>query len=166
MTIDTTNRLAGVLGALALTLALPMGALAAPAPPPPADSGVLRVQSLYGVDETVARIKADVAAKGVKFFSAIDQSELAKGAGIDLPRSTLVQFGNPPLGVQFLTASPYAGLDWPVRMLVFQDADGGVWVSWTDFAYIARRHHIDNRAAQFKMASEVAASIAHSATVR
>ena len=158
--------LAAAFGALSLAFAAPGAAFAAPAPPPPADSGVVRVQSLYGVDETVARLKADVAAKGVKWFSEIDQSDLAKGAGITLPRSVLVQFGNPPLGIQFLTASPYAGLDWPVRMLVFQDADGHVWVSWTDFAFIARRHHIDNRAAQFKMAAEVAASIAHSATVR
>ncbi len=152
--------------ALALALAAPAMSFAAPAPPPPADSGVDRVESLYGVDDTVARLKADVAAKGIKWFSEIDQSELAKGAGISLPRSVLVQFGNPPLGIQFLTATPYVGLDWPVRMLVFQDADNHVWVSWTDFAFIARRHHIDDRAAQFKMASEVAASIAHSATVR
>jgi len=139
---------------------------AAPAPPPPADSGVVRIESLYGVDETVARIKADVAAKGIQFFSETDQSELARSAGISLPRSTLVQFGNPPLGIQFLTASPYAGLDWPVRMLVFQDGDGRVWVSWTDFDYIARRHHIDSRAPQFKMASEVASAIASSARAK
>ncbi len=160
------NTLAAAFGLLSLALGSPGLSFAEPAPPPPADSGVLRVESLYGVDDTVARLKADVAAKGVKWSSEIDQSELAKGAGISLPRSVLVQFGNPPLGIQFLTATPYAGLDWPVRMLVFQDADGHVWVSWTDFAFIAKRHHIDNRAAQFKMASEVAASIAHSATVK
>jgi uncharacterized protein (DUF302 family) len=158
--------LAASLGALALALCASASAVAAPAPPPAADSGVNRVRSLYGVDETVARLKADVAAKGVKWFSETDQSELAKGAGITLNRSVLVQFGNPPLGIQFLTANPYAGLDWPVRMLVFQDADGNVWVAWSDFAYIARRHHIENRAVQFKMAGDVAASIAHSATVK
>ena len=164
----TRNRttLAAAFGLLSLALCAPALSFAEPAPPPPADSGVLRVESVYGVDDTVSRLKADVAAKGVTWFTEIDQSALAKGAGISLPRSVLVQFGNPPLGIQFLTATPYAGLDWPVRMLVFQDADGHVWVSWTDFAYIARRHHIDNRAAQFKMASEVAASIAHSATVK
>jgi len=75
-------------------------------------------------------------------------------------RSVLIQFGNPPLGIQFLTATPYAGLDWPVRMLVFEDADGGVWIAYTDFAFIARRHQIQNRDAQLKMASEVAGSIA------
>ena len=137
--------------------------IAAPAPPPSADSGVLRIESRYGVDETVTRLKAAVAAKGIRFFSEINQSELANGAGIALNRSTLIQFGNPPLGIQFLTASPYAGLDWPVRMLVFQDGDNHVWVSWTNFDYIAGRHHIDTRSAQFKMASEVAESIADSA---
>jgi uncharacterized protein (DUF302 family) len=161
-----TLALAAACGALALAPGAPAALRASPAPPPPADSGINRIESAYGVDETVARLKADVAAKNIRFFSEIDQTEVAKTAGIPLQRSTLIQFGNPPLGIQFLTASPYAGLDWPVRMLVFQDTDGRVWVSWTDFAFIARRQHIDNRDAQFKMASEVAASIAHSATVR
>ena len=149
--------------ALAFALATGAAAVAAPAPLPPADSGIIRRPSAYSVDETVAKIKADVAAKGIKWFSETDQSELGKPVNITLSRSVLVQFGNPPLGLQFLTASPYAGLDWPVRMLVFQDADGHVWMAWTDFQWIAKRHHIENRAAQFKMAGEVAASIAHSA---
>ena len=135
-------------------------ALGAPAPAPAADSGVIRLKSANGVDETVTRLKADIAAKGIEFFSEIDQTDLAKGAGIALPRSVLIQFGNPPLGIQFLTATPYAGLDWPVRMLVFEDAERGVWIAYTDFSFISRRHHIENRAAQLKMASDVAASIA------
>jgi uncharacterized protein (DUF302 family) len=138
--------------------------MAAPLAPPPTDSGVVRVQSRYGMDETIARIKADIAGKGIMFFSAIDQAALAKGAGITLNPSVHLIFGNPPLGIQFLTASPYAGLDWPVRMLVFQDDSGAVWIAYTDFDYIAKRHHIENRAAQFSKASEVAASIASSAT--
>jgi uncharacterized protein (DUF302 family) len=148
----------------ALIIAAALGAaspvMAQPAPPPPADSGVIRIASNHSVDETVARVKADVAAKGVHFFSEIDQSELGKAANVPVRRSVLVQFGNPPLGLQFLTATPYAGLDWPVRMLVFEDADGGVWIAYTDFAYIGRRHHMANRDAQLKMASQVAASIA------
>lgn len=134
---------------------------AAPAPPPPADSGVIRRASAHYVDETVALLKADVEKKGIRFFSEIDQSELGKAANVPVQRSVLIQFGNPPLGLQFLTASPYAGLDWPVRMLVFQDPDGKVWIAYTDFVWIAKRHHIESRDAQFKMASEVAASIAH-----
>jgi len=126
--------------------------------------GVIRVKSLYALDETVARIKADIAAKGIKFFDEIDQSQLGAGAKIAIRPSKLLLFGNPPLGVQFLSSNPYSGLDWPVRMLVLQEADGSVSIAWTDFAYIANRYSITDRQAQFKMASEVAASIAASAT--
>lgn len=157
------RHLPSLLIAAALVLGAGAAAVAEPAPPPPADSGIIRRASAYSVDETIARLKADVAAKGIKWFSETDQSELGKPVNIALHRSVLVQFGNPPLGLQFLTASPYAGLDWPVRMLVFQDDDGHVWMAYTDFDWIARRHHIDNRVAQFKMAGEVAASIAKSA---
>ena len=141
-------------------------ARAEPAAPPAADSGVVRVKSGYGMSETIARIKQDVAAKGIKFFDEIDQTSLAGEAGIKLRPSTLLVFGNPPLGIQFLTANPYAALDWPVRMIVFQDSDGQVWIAYTAFDYIARRHHIADRPAQFKMASEVAASVASSAQPR
>lgn len=126
--------------------------------------GVIRVKSLYSVDETVARLKADIAAKGIKFFTEIDQSELGAGANISIRPSKLILFGNPPLGVQFLSSNPYSGLDWPVRMLVLQEADGSVSIAWTDFNYIADRYSIADRQAQFKMAGEVAASIASSAT--
>jgi uncharacterized protein (DUF302 family) len=139
---------------------------AAPAPAPSPDSGVVRVKSGFGMAETITRIKQDVAQKGIKFFDEIDQANLASGAGIQLRPSTLLVFGNPPLGIQFLTSNPYAGLDWPVRMVVFQDEDGQVWIAYTSFDFIARRHHIDDRGAQFKMASEVAASIASSAAPR
>jgi uncharacterized protein (DUF302 family) len=109
-------------------------------------------------------LKADVAAKGIRFFDQIDQTALGAGADLKIRRSTLILFGNPPLGVQFLQSNAYAGLDWPVRMLVTEDADGTIWVAWTDFAFIADRYAIGNRAAQFKMASEVAQSIATAAT--
>jgi uncharacterized protein (DUF302 family) len=123
------------------------------------DNGVVRVKSAYAIDETVARLKQDVAAKGIKFFDEIDQSKLASEAGIKLRPSTLLIFGNPPLGTQFITANPDAGLDWPVRLLVFEDEKGTVWTAYTDFAWIARRHGIKDREAQFKMASTVIESI-------
>lgn len=130
----------------------------------PAAQGVVRVASAYGFDETVSRIKADIAGKGIQFFTEIDQAQLAASAKIDLRPSKLLLFGNPPLGAQFLTSNPYAGLDWPVRILVTQDAAGKVWVAYTDFNWIAARYDIEDRAAQIKMASEVAGSIAGSVT--
>ncbi len=151
----------------AALLATPMimnSAEARPASVPAPQAGIREVISRHDLDTTIALLKADIAKKGIRFFGEIDQSALAKSAGIDLPRSTLLMFGNPPLGIQFLTSTPYAGLDWPVRMLVFAGADGKVHIAWTDFTYIARRHGITDRAAQFKMANEVAGSIAAAAT--
>jgi len=121
--------------------------------------GIVRVKSAYTIDETVARIKQDIAAKGIMFFSAVDQAKLASDAGIKLRPSTLLTFGNPPLGTQFITANPNAGLDWPVRLLVTQDDKGDVWAVYTDFQWIAQRHSIADRVAQFNMASNVIGSI-------
>ena len=122
--------------------------------------GVIKQRSDYGFDETIVRIKADIAAKGIRFFDEIDQTKLGENARLPLNRSTLLLFGNPPLGVQFLQSNPVAGLDWPVRMLVTQDDDGTVWVSWTNFTFIAGRYQLTDRDAQIKMASEVSSSIA------
>ena len=121
--------------------------------------GVIRLRSAYGMDETIARIKQDIAHKGIMFFDEIKQSELAAKAGIKLNPSTLLVFGNPPLGILFLTSNPDSGLDWPVRLLVRQDENGAVWVAYTDFNWIARRHNIKDRDAQFKMASMVIQAI-------
>ena len=129
-------------------------------------SGVIAARSAYDVDETVERLMKDIAGKGIVFFQKIDQAALPAKAGIELRPSVLLIFGNPPLGTQFMTANPQAGLDWPVRMLVYRDVAGTVWVAWTDFAWIAKRHGIATREAQFHMASEVAASIASSVAAR
>ena len=126
------------------------------------NDGVVRVKSAYSFQDTVERLKRDIAAKGIRFFSEIDQAKLAADAGIKLNPSTLLVFGNPPLGTQFITANPNAGLDWPVRLLVLQDDSGTVWTVYTDFAWIAVRHGIVNRDEQFKMASMVIASITSS----
>jgi len=123
------------------------------------DNGIVRVKSAVPMSEAIIRIKADIAAKGIKFFDEIDQSKLAADAGIKLRPSTLLVFGNPPLGTQFITSNPNAGLDWPVRLLLTQDDNGDVWAVWTDFAWIARRHNIRDRNTQFSMATMVVKSI-------
>lgn len=123
------------------------------------DDGIVRVKSAVPMAEAISRIKTDIAAKGIKFFDEIDQSKLAADAGIKLRPSTLLVFGNPPLGTQFITSNPNAGLDWPVRLLLTQDDKGDVWAVWTDFGWIARRHNIHDRDAQFNMATMVVKSI-------
>ena len=146
-----------IVSAVALTAATPGGQ---------ADDGVVRIRSGYSITETVDRLKKDIVGKGIKFFSEIDQAKLATDSGISLRPSLLLVFGNPPLGTQFITANANAGLDWPVRLLVFENERGEVWTAYTDFAWIARRHGIESRNEQFKMASEVIASITSSVKVK
>jgi len=143
----------GALLVFALALAAPDAASAAN------DDGIVRIKSAYSMAETIKRIKKDVADKGIMFFDEIDQSKLAADAGVTLNPSTLLVFGNPPLGTLFLTSDPSAGLDWPVRVLVYQDAKGDVWVNYTDFMWIAHRHGITDRDEAFNKASEVITSI-------
>ena len=121
--------------------------------------GLIHTRSAYSVEETAARIKADVEKKGIMFFTMIDQAKLAKGAGIELAPSTMVMFGNPPLGILFLTAEPDSGMDWPVRVLVKQDKDGKVWAVYQDWKWVAKRYGITNREEQFAKATEVVMSI-------
>jgi uncharacterized protein (DUF302 family) len=123
------------------------------------NSGVVKVRSHYTMAETINRLKQDIAAKGITFFDQIDQSALAAANGTRTQPSTLLVFGNPALGTQFLAANPSAGLDWPVRLLITQDPSGQVWAEYTDFRWIARRHHIADSEPAFNKASEVIASL-------
>ena len=116
--------------------------------------------------ETINRLKKDIAAKGIMFFSEIDQSKLAADAGVKLRPSTLLMFGNPPLGTLFLSSNPNSGLDWPVRLLVAQDETGDVYAVYTDFDWIAKRHGITDRKEQFETANKVVASITSSVKVK
>jgi uncharacterized protein (DUF302 family) len=165
MILPVVRLVAASLAACAVQVVVQAQTPVAPAAVPHA-AGIIRLRSVNSFDETVARLKSNIAAKGIRFFDQIDQAALGAGADLKLRRSTLVLFGNPPLGVQFLQSNPYAGLDWPVRMLVTEEADGTTWVAWTDFGFIASRYAIADRPAQFKMASEVAQSIASAATSR
>jgi len=131
------------------------------------DDGIVRVKSAYSMEETIARLRKDIADKGITYFLQVEQSRLAAEAGIKVPPSTLLIFGNPALGTQFLNAKPQAGIDWPVRLLVQQDEQAQVWAIYTDFLWIARRHGIKDRDQQpFKTASGVIASITSSVKAR
>ncbi len=121
--------------------------------------GLVSTKSAYPMDETIERLIADIESKGITYFLTIDQRQLAADAGIELNPSTLLIFGNPALGSHFITARPEAGLDWPVRLLVHEDVDGQVWTTYTDFGWIADRHDITNRQAEFGMATQVISSI-------
>ncbi|WP_414475472.1 DUF302 domain-containing protein [Microvirga sp. M2] len=160
-----TTRIAGLCAAALVPFALALSPVPTRAEDPGRqmfENGIVRVKSAYPFNETIDRIKQDVAAKGILFFFAVDQSKLASDAGIRLRPSTLLVFGNPALGSQFITSNPNAGLDWPVRLLVSEDETGAVWTAYNDFQYVARRHGITDRDAAFQKASEVITSVTSS----
>jgi uncharacterized protein (DUF302 family) len=138
--------------ALAFTAAVKAGNAKSAAP----DGGVVLVKSAYGFEETVTRLTAAVEGRGIRLFAAVDQAALAATAGVATHPSTLLEFGNPALGGRFVAAG--AGLDWPVRLLIYEEA-GGVWAAYSDFAYIARRHRIDPGNPAFRTATGVVAGI-------
>lgn len=124
--------------------------------------GIVTVKSRYTVSETVNRIKRNVEEKGITLFGVIDQARLGNDVGNKVRPSRLMLFGNPALGTTFITANPLAGLDWPVRVLVYQAKDGSVYAAYTDFGWIAKRHRIQNRVRQFAMATQVIEAITDS----
>jgi uncharacterized protein (DUF302 family) len=159
------TRIAGLCAAALIPFALAISPVPTKAEDPGRqmfENSIVRVKSAYPFNETIDRIKQDVAAKGIMFFFAVDQSKLASDAGIQLRPSTLLVFGNPALGSQFITSNPNAGIDWPVRLLVSEDENGTVWTVYNDFQYIARRHGITDRDAAFQKASEVITSVTSS----
>jgi hypothetical protein len=85
---------------------LAAGAFVSPSGLALADDGIVRVKSAYDMPERLKRLKKDVADKGIVFFSEIDQAKLAASAGVTLLPSTLLVFGNPPLGTLFITSRP------------------------------------------------------------
>ena len=109
---------------------------------PKPDNGIVTIPSHHSVDETVKRIEETIAAKGVKLFALIDHSGEAERAGLQMRPTKLLIFGNPKAGTPWMVATPSIAIDLPMKILVAEDPDGKVWVSYNDPAYIQARHHL------------------------
>jgi uncharacterized protein (DUF302 family) len=107
-----------------------------------AKSGIAAMPSPHSVDRTVERIEALLADRGVKLFAAIDHSGEAAAAGIPMHPTKLLLFGNPKAGTPVMVASPTAAIDLPLKILVYEDSDGRVWVAYNTLAYLKARHGI------------------------
>jgi uncharacterized protein (DUF302 family)/uncharacterized membrane protein YidH (DUF202 family) len=105
-----------------------------------ADSGIVMVPSHRSVDETVDTIQGMLKAKGVKLFALIDHSGEAKAAGLEMRPTKLLIFGNPKGGTPLMIASPSIAIDLPLKLLVSEDANGKVWISYNAPAYLQARH--------------------------
>jgi len=108
----------------------------------PSMNGVVRIPSQHSVEETVAKLEAILRAKSVKLFTAVDHSGEAERAGLKMPNTKLLIFGNPKAGTALMLAAPSVALDLPLKILVAEDANGKVWVSYNAPAYLQERHHL------------------------
>jgi uncharacterized protein (DUF302 family) len=109
---------------------------------PKSENGIITIRSHHSVDETVDRVKNALASKGVKLFALIDHSGEAEKAGLHMLPTKLLIFGSPRAGTPLMVAVPSIAIDLPMKVLIAEDADGNVWVSYNDPAYIQARHHL------------------------
>jgi len=106
------------------------------------ENGILRITSNHSVDETVTRLQGILQSKGVKLFTTVDHSGEAGGAGLKMPNTKLLIFGNPKAGTPLMLASPSTALDLPLKVLIAEDAAGKVWISYNSPAYLQGRHNL------------------------
>ena len=125
------------LAVLLLSLALP--ALAA-VNPLKKKNGIVDVPSNHSVDETVERVKGILQSKGVALFALIDHSGEAEKVGMKMPPTKLLIFGNPKGGTPLMLAAPSVAIDLPLKILVWQDGQGKVWLSYNSPEYLRARH--------------------------
>jgi uncharacterized protein (DUF302 family) len=108
------------------------------------DSGIVSIPSNHSVDETVEKLKGILAAKGVALFALVDHSGEAEKVGLTMPATKLLIFGNPKAGTPVMLASPGIAIDLPLKILIAEDANGKVWLSYNSPQYLKERHNVPN----------------------
>jgi uncharacterized protein (DUF302 family) len=106
------------------------------------DHGIERVNSPRGFWETVSHFEGLLAAQGLTLFAKIDFSGDAKKAGLDMLPTQMLIFGNPKGGTPVMVAAPSSALDLPLKVLISEDGQGKVWMSFNAPEYLAERHAI------------------------
>ncbi len=102
--------------------------------------GLVTFRSPYSAGETMQRLEQEVTKRNLKVFARIDHTAGAATAGVALRPTVLLVFGNPKGGTPFMQCQQTVGIDLPLKMLVWEDAAGAVWLGYNDPAFIARRH--------------------------
>lgn len=105
-----------------------------------ASSGVTDKPSQHSVEQTVEKIRLMLQAKDVKLFALIDHSGEAERAGLTMRPTKLLIFGNPKAGTPAMLAAPRSAIDLPLKLLVWEDEQGKVWISYNSLSYLGERH--------------------------
>jgi uncharacterized protein (DUF302 family) len=105
-----------------------------------AANGIIAKPSNHSVDDTVENLKNILQAKGVTIFAVVDHSGEAAKVGMTMPPTKLVIFGSPKAGTPLMLAAPSVAIDLPLKILVPEDPQGKVWVSYNAPEYLKERH--------------------------
>jgi len=107
---------------------------------PNRDRGIIDTPSNHSVDETVEKLKGIVQAKAVTLFALVDHSGEAEKVGMKMRPTKLLIFGSPKAGTPVMLAAPSSAIDLPLKILIWEDAQGKVWVSYNSPVYLQERH--------------------------
>jgi uncharacterized protein (DUF302 family) len=104
------------------------------------EEGIVRIPSHHSVDETVDKLKTILQSKGVTLFALVDHSGEAEKVGMKMPPTKLLIFGNPKGGTPLMLAAPSVAIDLPLKILIAEDSQGQVWISYNSAEYLKERH--------------------------
>jgi len=106
--------------------------------------GLITRRSSFGPEETMKRLEAEVKAKGLTVFAHVDHAAGAAVVDMPLRPTDLLIFGSAKGGTPLMQSVQSIGIDLPLKMLVWQDAEGVTWVSYNDPAWLTHRHGLDD----------------------
>lgn len=112
------------------------------------DNGIVSRPSHNSVDQTVEKLRQILRANGVKLFALVDHSGEAEKVGMHLRPTKLLIFGNPKAGTPLMIAAPGIAIDLPLKILVSEDADGKVWISYNSAGFLQARHGVPENLVQ------------------
>jgi uncharacterized protein (DUF302 family) len=104
------------------------------------EEGIVKIPSHHSVNETAAKLEAILKSKGVTLFALVDHSGEAEKVGLKMPPTKLLIFGNPMSGTPLMLAAPSAAIDLPLKILIAEDSQGKVWISYNSPDYLKERH--------------------------
>lgn len=107
---------------------------------PAADNGIVNKPARHSVDETVEKLKGILRAKGITLFVLVDHSGEAEKVGMKMKPTKLLIFGNPKAGTPLMLAAPSIAIDLPLKILIWEDNQDQVWISYNTPEFLQKRH--------------------------
>jgi uncharacterized protein (DUF302 family) len=130
----------------------------------PSDGSLVTVSSAHNVSDTIDRLRSLLSQKMIEVFADIDHAEGARKVGLSLRPTRVLIFGNAKAGTPLMQSQQTIGLDLPLRILVWEDQSGKVWLTYRPPEFLAQSHHILDRDHVVKALNAVIAGLAHDST--